>query len=139
VASLALRRSSLVFFFGYAGLLVLAGAWGIVGARVDLPVLLRVQVAALPVRAQANLLGQYRFLRALELGFGAFALGYRRSIYRVRSYNRLFLGTMACGAAARILSLAADGAPSWWMDAFLAWELVGVTLIFAATRELVDG
>jgi hypothetical protein len=58
VASLALRRSSLVFFFGYAGLLVLAGAWGIVGARVDLPVLLRVQVAALPVRAQANLLGQ---------------------------------------------------------------------------------
>jgi hypothetical protein len=103
---------SLVFFFGYAGLLVVAGAWGIIGARLDLPVLLRLHVGWLPARAQANLLGQYRFLRALELGFGAFALVFRRSIYRV-PYNRVFLGTMACGVAARLLSLAADGTPSW--------------------------
>jgi hypothetical protein len=139
VASLALRRASLVFFFGYVALLIVAGAWGIVGARADMRVLLRVHLGALPVRAQANLLSQYRFLRALELGFGLFALVFWQSIYRVRVYNRIFLVTMACGVAARLLGLVLDATPSWWMDIFLGWELVGVVLVFASTRASVAG
>lgn len=139
MASLALRRTSLVFFFGYVALLIAAGAWGIVGARVDMHFLLRLDPHTLPARTQANLLGQYRFLRALELGFGLFALRWWRSIYRLRAYNRLFLATMAGGVGARLLSLAADGTPSWWMDVFLAWELVGVVLVFASTRATVRG
>ena len=131
----ALRRASLVFFFVYVALLVVAGAWGIVGARVDMRVLLRLDLAPLPARATANLLGQYRFLRAIELGFGVFALTNWRRIYSVRSYNRLFLSVMAAGVAARLVSLALDGTPSWWMFVFLGWELVGVALIFTATRS----
>jgi uncharacterized protein DUF4345 len=137
VAHLAVRRVALVLFFGYVVLLIVAGAGGIVGARLDMPWLLRVHLGDLPHRAQANLLSQYRFLRALELGFGLFALRYRREIFRLRSYNRIFLATMGCGVAARLLSLGADGWPSVWMYAFLAWELAGVVSIFVYTRPRV--
>jgi hypothetical protein len=135
VAHQALRRASLVFFFVYVALLIVAGAWGIVGARVDMWALLRLHIHDLPDRAAANLLSQYRFLRAIELGFGLFAFTHRRQIYRLRSYNRLFLSVMAAGVAARLLSLALDGRTSWWMYVFLGWELVGVVLIFLTTRS----
>lgn len=131
----ALRRVSLVFFYAYVALLIVAGAWGIVGARFDMRVLLQLHLHDVPHRTAANLLSQYRFLRAIELGFGVFALTHRRRIYNVRSYNRLFLSVMAAGVAARFVSLALDGIPSWWMFVFLGWELVGVILIFLATRS----
>jgi hypothetical protein len=131
------RRLALVFFFGYVLILVVAGAWGVVGARVDMHLLLRVHLGDLPHRAQANLLSQYRFLRAIELGFGLFALRYWREIFRQRSYNQIFLIAMACGVGARLLSLALDGLPSVWMDVFLGYELVGLALIFLYTRSRV--
>lgn len=131
----ALRRVSLAFFFGYVATLIAAGAWGMVGASVDMRVLLQLHIHVLPHRTAANLLSQYRFLRAIELGFGVFALTKWRRIYSVRSYNRLFLSAMGAGVAARLLSLALDGAPSWWMNVFLGFELVGIVLIFLATRS----
>jgi hypothetical protein len=137
VAHSALRRASLVFFFAYVATLIAAGAWGIVGARVDMHLLLRLHIGDLPDRAAANLLSQYRFLRAIELGFGIFALAYWRQIYRLRSFNRLFLFTMAAGVAARLLSIGVDGTPSFWMYVFLGWELAGVVLIFLSTRTSV--
>ena len=132
-----MRRLALVFFFGYVATLVVAGAWGIVGARVDMHLLLRLHLGDLPHRAQANLLSQYRFLRAIELGFGVFALRYWRQIFALRSYNGIFLVAMGGGVAARLLSLGADGLPSFWMYAFLAWELAGFVLIFLYTRPRV--
>jgi hypothetical protein len=128
---------ALVLFFGYVVLLIVAGAWGIAGARLDMPWLLRVHLGDLPHRAQANLVSQYRFLRAIELGFGLFALRYWRQIFSVRSYNRIFLVAMGGGVAARLLSLGADGLPSVWMYAFLAWELAGFVLILLYTRPRV--
>jgi hypothetical protein len=128
---------ALVLFFGYVVLLIVAGAWGIVGAHLDMRWLLRVHLDDLPDRAQANLLSQYRFLRAMELGFGLFALRYWREIFRLRSYNRIFLAAMASGVAARLISLGADGWPSWWMYTFLAWEVAGVVAIFVYTRRRV--
>ncbi len=132
-----MRRVALVFFFGYVLTLIVAGAWGIAGARLDMPWLLRVHLGDLPHRAQANLLSQYRFLRAIELGFGLFAFRYWREIFRLRSYNHVFLAAMACGVAARLLSLGADGTPSVWMYAFLGWESAGVVAIFLYTRPRV--
>jgi len=132
-----MRRVALVFFFGYVLTLVVAGAWGVVGARVDMHLLLRLHLGDLPHRAQANLLSQYRFLRAIELGFGLFALRYWRQIFSLRSYNRFFLAVMGCGVAARLLSLAADGLPSFWLYIFLGYELVGLVVILAYTRPRV--
>lgn len=132
-----MRRASLFFFFTYVATLIAAGAWGIVGARIDMWLLLRLHTGDLSNRAAANLLSQYRFLRAIELGFGVFAFTHWRQIYSLRSYNRLFLSVMTAGVAARVLSLAVDGTPSFWMFLFLGWELVGVVLIFLVTRSIV--
>lgn len=135
MASPALRRASLLFFFVYVATLIAAGAWGVVGARIDMSLLLRLHLSDLPDRAATNLLSQYRFLRAIELGFGLFALVFWRQIYRLSSYNRLFLSIMACGVGARLLSLIVDGMPSPWMIVFAGQELVGVVLIFLYTRS----
>jgi hypothetical protein len=62
-----------------------------------------------PADAEANLLSQYRFLRAIELGFGVFTLMNRHEIFENVGYNALFLSIMAAGVAARLLSLALDG------------------------------
>lgn len=130
-----LRWPAFVLFFGYAGLLALAGGWGLVGARLDMPLLLEVDLDDLSAAGDANLLSQYRFLRAIELGFGLVSLVYWRRIFGRRDFNRWFLAIMAAGVSARLLSLALDGVPSAAMLSFLGWELVGVFVIFAYTRR----
>ena len=124
-----------MLFYGYVGLLMLAGGWGVVFGRVDQSLLLDLELDDLPRRTQANVMSQYRFLRALELGFGLWAFVYRDEIHRRRPHNRLFLFTMGSGVTGRLLSLRFDGSPSPAMYAFLAWELAGVPVIYADTRR----
>lgn len=119
-----LRTAALVFFFGYAAALVVAGAEGAVLARV-----------AFPDDADADVLNHYRFLRALELCFGVAALVFWRRIFSERTPNLLFLTAMAAGVAARLFSLTVDGSPGPFVLAVLAFELVGLALIVVATRE----
>lgn len=54
-------------------MLILAGGWGVLFGRVDQSRLLGLDLDRLPTRVQANVMAQYRFLRAIELGFGLFA------------------------------------------------------------------
>ena len=82
-------------------------------------------------------MSQYRFLRAIEIGFGVFAVRFRNQIFHDQVFNRLFLVIMAGGIAGRILGLVFDGIPSIAMLFFLTFEVVGITLIFAFTRETV--
>jgi hypothetical protein len=66
-----------VLFYGYVLLLIVAGAWGVLFGRVDQSLLLGLHLDRLPARVQADVMSQYRFLRAIELGFGLFALIHR--------------------------------------------------------------
>ena len=129
-----LRLASNTFFYSYVGLLVIAGAWGMVFARVDMSWLFQVRLETLDPVAQASLLSQYRFLRAIELAFGLWALSQRFAIHTRKVPNRLFLFGMAAGVLGRLISLPVDGRPSWPMFFFMATELVGVMLIFTYTR-----
>lgn len=131
----ALKWGSWAFFYGYVGLLIMAGAWGAVLGRVDQRLLFDLEVDRLAPVTEASMLSQYRFLRAIELGFGLWAILHRRDIHRVRAANHLFLFVMTAGVTARLLGLAIDGSPSGAMYFFLATELIGVTLIFAYTRR----
>ena len=112
MARTALKLATFALFYGYVGLLIVAGVSGIVFAEVDLPLLSGLDLDQVPAAAEANLLSQYRFLRAIELGFGVFALMHRHEIFENVRYNALFLSIMAAGVAARLLSLALDGKPS---------------------------
>jgi hypothetical protein len=118
--------------------MVVAGAWGVVFGRFDQSRLLGLDLDRLAARTEANVMTQYRFLRAIELGFGLFAVLYRDPIHRQRAFNRLFLFTMAGGITGRALSLRLDGTPSAIMYVFGGWELLGVVVIYAYTRTTLE-
>ena len=127
-----LKWVALVLFFGYAATLVFAGAVGVVAAPFDLSVTADLE------DADASLLAQHRFLRAVELVFGFFSLVYWRAIFSRRAVSRVFLAVLGAGAAARLLSLAVDGVPSAAMLSFLGWELVAVVVLLVYTRRTLE-
>ena len=133
-----MKRLSLVFFHGYVWALILAGGLGVFSATVDHRLLFDLEVRQLPSSTAASLLSQYRFLRAIECGFGIFAFLFRRGIFEKRSLNRLFLGTMFAGVAARVVSLVLDGSPFPIFYGFLVFELVGGTIILVHSRTTLE-
>jgi uncharacterized protein DUF4345 len=133
-----MRLLAEIFFYGYASLLVLAGAWGLFAARLDHRVLFGLDLEGLGEPTGASLVTQYRFLRAVELGFGSFALMFKPEIFTQRSFNRLFLATMAAGVLARVISRLVDGRPRPIFYAFLFTEALGAVLIFQYTRGLLE-
>ena len=132
-----MRLLAEVFFYGYAGLLVLAGGWGMFGARLDHRILFGLHLDSVGEPSGASLVSQYRFLRAIELGFGSFSLLFKPEIFTQRSFNRLFLATMTAGVVARLISRVVDGRPRPIFYAFLISEALGAVLIFQYTRGLL--
>lgn len=133
-----MRSISYFFFYTYIGLVCLAGLWGAFGlARLDFSLLMQADLAVLTDRAEVNVLSQYRFLRALELGFGLFALSCVREIFNERKFNQLFLSIMGMGFLARAVSLFYEGMPNGMMLFFMLYELAGLILIFIYTRQTI--
>jgi len=124
------------FFYGYAGLCVVAGGGGAAFGRADISLISGFDAhAELPASAAATLLSQHRFLRAMELGFGLFSLYERDRIHTDVPTNRLFLSLMGAGIAARVIARVVDGRPRANAYVFGGLELVGLTLIFTHTRS----
>lgn len=132
-----MRLLAEICFYGYAGMLLVAGVWGVAAARLDHKMLVGVDLAALERTVAANLVSQYRFLRAMEGGFGAFALLFKSEIFTVPRFNHLFLATMTAGVLARVISRIVDGRPRGIFDFFLIAEGVGALVIFLYTRSLL--
>lgn len=117
--------SALFFFYTYVGLVVAAGLWGVFCAKLDANLFLALDLNQIAPRSCANLLSQYRFLRALEFGFGIVALYLRREIFAGGIINHLFLITMVLGVIGRAVSLLADGRPRGVFYFFLIYEAAG--------------
>lgn len=129
---------SLIFFYGYVGFLVVFGGLGIFTAKLDQQILYKLQTDNLQPQTAASLLSQYRFMRAVECGFGVFSFTCRKAIFEKRFFNRLFLGTLFGGVAARTVSLILDGSPFPAFYAFLFSELIGAILLFFYTRTTLE-
>ena len=127
-----------LLFYAYVITLILAGVWGVFFARIDHRLLFHLDIHTLAPVTAASLVSQYRFLRAVEFGFGMFSIVYRREIFTLRAFNRLFLATMSFGIVARIVSLILDGQPFWIFYLFLATEFVGVILIYLYSRRTLE-
>lgn len=126
-----MRTVAQVAFWGYVAMLVAVGASGIFAARWELTRVLRLPVASYAPDVRATLLNQYRFLKAVELGFGAFAVVFQREIFAEPRVHALFLFMLFAGAAARALSIAVDGRPHVAFIAFTVLELLTGALVFA--------
>ena len=133
-----MRLANYFFYYSYIGLVIVAGFWGaFIYPEFDYRLLFNLETNTLTDFQRINLLSQYRFLRAIEMGFGVFAILYVKSIFSKKEFNRLFIFIMSAGVLARIMSIVMDGVPSWMMLFFLAFELVGVVVIIFYSRKLV--
>lgn len=119
------------FFYTYIGLVVLAGIWGaFIYPSWDFEMMFDLNLSQLKDFERINLLSQYRFLRALELGFGIFALVFIKDIFSDFKFNRLFLTIMGLGILARVFSWVFDGTPSYLTMFFMFYEAIGWIIIF---------
>jgi hypothetical protein len=133
-----MKLLSAVLFAGWVGALVLLGAAGIFTGEWELRHIFRIDLAGMGGEAQANLLNQYRFLKAVEFGFGLFCVVFRREIFRVPLFNRLFLSIVCLGAAARALSVAVDGWPHWGFTGVTVLEFLTFVVVGLHSRETLE-
>jgi len=131
----SIRWAAQVLFYGYVLLLVIAGAWGALFAPMDLDWLIGLDLPDPGQRSRADLLSQYRFLRAVEFGVGVVFLVFRKEVFSVRLLNRLFLVLMGSGILARAISIPIDGSPSPVFYFFLVSETLGMLAIFVHTQR----
>ena len=126
------------FFYTYIGLVLVAGFWGaFINPYFDFKLLFDLDPHTLNEYSRVNLLVQYRFLRALELGFGLFAILFVKNIFTEKTFNTLFLVVMASGVLARSFSWIVDGTPSVLSRLFLFYELLGLVIIFLYSKRNV--
>jgi hypothetical protein len=127
---------TLAFFWGYVAMLVGIGVSGIFIAPWELTRVFGIPLGSLESRTRATMLNQYRFLKALELGFGAYAVVFRREIFTVAEYHRLFLFVLFAAALSRVLSMVIDGLPTAAFIVLTVLEFVTGTLILYAGPPL---
>lgn len=133
-----MQTASYFFFYCYIGLVLLAGFWGaFIFPEYDFRLLFKLDISSLPDFQRTNLMSQYRFLRAIELGFGIFAILFIKNIFTEKKFNRLFLLIMGAGILARLSSILFDGWPGFLMLFFLAFELVGLIVIAVYSQKLI--
>lgn len=131
-------RLSYFFFYTYIGLVTIAGFWGaFINPHFDFRLLFQMDTMDLEDNFRINLLSQYRFLRALELGFGLFSLRFVSQIFQEKKFNELFLMIMFSGILARVVSVIADGVPGIIHLFFLTYEFIGLIIIFLYTRKTI--
>jgi hypothetical protein len=133
-----MKLANYFFYYVYIGTVIIAGFWGaFINPYFDHRLLFHLNAHDLPNYARINMLSQYRFLRAIELGFGIFAVLFVKDIFSDRKFNKLFLFIMASGICARLVSIIAEGSPSGLMFTFLIFELAGVIIIFLYSQKQV--
>ncbi|MGH2627049.1 MAG: DUF4345 domain-containing protein [Anaerolineales bacterium] len=133
-----MKALSAIFFYGWVGTLLLLGGAGIFTAEWELARIFDVDLAGMS-RDDSSLLNQYRFLKAVEFGIGLFCLVFRREIYSVRAFNRLFLAVVFLGAGARALSIALDGWPHWSFTGIMVLEFLTGIVVALHSRTTLEG
>lgn len=126
-----MRALAILMFYGWSGALLVLGAVGIFTGRWELETIFALDVAQLSDERTATLLNQYRFLKAIEFGFGLFCFAFRKEIFTVRRFNRLFLAIVFLSSSARALSMILEGLPHW--------GLTGITVLEFATGFVIAG
>lgn len=139
-ASSLLKWLGLLSFYGYIAALFILGIAGLAVPGWELRILYQLDLSALGLAsgAKAILLHQYRFLKAIAVGYGLFALVFRREIFRSAVFNRVFLAILFGGAAGRTLSLIIDGRAHWGLVSFTVSEYIFGVLIFAYSRSTLE-
>jgi hypothetical protein len=136
-----MKTLSYAGFYGYCLYLMLIGLLGIMIPKwspLDFEVYatLIFKSSSLHGAALSSAVSQYRFMKALELGFGLFGLLFVKEVFSIRKFNRFFLGILFLGATSRLLSYMLDGRPYTAYLVFMLLEYVIGTIVFIYTRPV---
>ncbi|PXY46469.1 DUF4345 family protein [Flavobacterium hydrophilum] len=133
-----MRSANYFFYYTYIGLVIAAGFWGaFINPYFDYRLLFDFDTQSLPDFQRINMMSQYRFLRAIELGFGLFSILFVKNVFSEKKFNSFFIITMGAGVLSRIISIVMDGSPSFLMYFFLGFELIGVLVIYFYSLKLI--
>lgn len=133
-----MRRLGPWLFYGLTVALVVLGGAGIFTGGWELERVYGVDLDALGPEAP-GLLNQYRYLKAIELGFGAFCVVFRKQILQSTPFNRLFVWVVFAGVAARVFSMVVDGPPRWGFVGIAAFELAAGVAVWLCVRGSREG
>jgi hypothetical protein len=131
-----MKVATYFFFYTYIGLVLFAGFWGaFINPYFDFRQLFDLNLDDLSNYSKINILSQYRFLRAIEMGFGIFSFYFTKQIFTKREFNTLFLIIMGSGILARLTSLIADGQSNILSMFFMIYEFIALVIIVIYTRN----
>lgn len=82
-----------------------------------------------------NFYNQYRFLRAVELGFGLFCLYLKEEIFINTKINRIYLFTLAAIPSSRLISILTDGIPDKSFIILMLLEYSAFFLLFLYSKQ----
>lgn len=131
-----MQRLARLVFTVYIWVFIASGALSILLAGWEMHWLFGLPEGSFSSLEGRTLLNQYRFLRAIELGFGMFCWALRQEIFTQARWNRLFLWTLLCIPAARSVSLALDGMAQMGFVSLMVVEYLAVSLLWWATRPV---
>jgi len=133
-----MRILAAILFYGWSGALLVLGGLGVFTGRWELSTLFHVDLEGMGREARANLLNQYRFLKAVEFGFGLFCFLFRKEIFQVPLFHRLFVTIVFLGAAARALAIGLEGWPHWIFIVVTILEFAtGFAVVLYSRKTLV--
>jgi hypothetical protein len=125
-------------FYGWSGALLVLGGLGVFTGAWEIRSIFQIDLEGMGREATANLLNQYRFLKAVEFGFGLFCFVFRNEIFRLLVFNRLFVSVVFLGAAARALSIVLEGWPHWGFIGVTLLEFLTGIVVVIYSRQTVE-
>jgi hypothetical protein len=127
-----------ILFCGWSGALLVLGGLGIFTGAWELDRIFGIDLVGMGAERTASLLNQYRFLKAIEFGFGLFCFMFWREIFQSRVFNRLFVLVVFLGAGARALSIVIEGWPHWGFTAVTILEFLTGFVVVAYSRRTLE-
>lgn len=129
------KLAQLVFAF-YIWVFIVSGALSLLLAGWEMQWLFGLPESSFSSLEGRTLLNQYRFLRAIELGFGLFCWALRQEIFSQARWNKMFLLVLLCIPGARSVSLLLDGMAHWGFVALMCAEYCALALLWWVTRPV---
>ena len=130
-----MRTLTLLLILAYAATCIVAGLSGIFAAPAEMHLLYHFDPRTVPGLETADLMSQFGFIKAMELGLGLFIIARLGPILEGGGERRLFAFIVFAGLLARVIAWLRHGEPSTLFLVFLVVEAVLLLCLLIGGRS----